>query len=64
MIWADRIALGVSLIGAIVLSLLLRVWLEPNHLQAVAWLVGVVGGSLWLVLRIVDFMATGRIRSQ
>lgn len=70
MIWADRLALGLYLIVVVLIGIPWWALVEfgiakgpfDTFWEVCKWIGLVVGLPLWVVLRIIDWVATGKVR--
>jgi hypothetical protein len=62
MIWADRLAIALWLVFGGLLGLVYAVWGDPGTFALLEKVVGTVVAMGWFAARVLDWLATGRIR--
>ncbi|WP_298800097.1 hypothetical protein [uncultured Devosia sp.] len=61
-IWADRLGIGFWLLIGFPGSLVYLFWGDPGAFKLFEQIIGVLTLGFWFSLRVIDWMATGRIR--
>lgn len=62
LIWADRLAISFFLLTGGLIGMVYAFWGMPGYFQAFEEAAASLTFALWVIFRVMDFLATGRIR--